>query len=299
MKKSIQLLFIAGTLAFAGFAFSGCDGEDEPVPAYLHIGAFELESVNAAIHGSISHKITNVNAFLLDAGGNVIELGVLSPPVTIPVLNTGDFEINLDPVIKTNGNSLYLEAYPFYERFKANITLAANEETTVQPVTKYKSNAKFEFIEEFENAEQLFSQDRDDNPLTSLVISEADVFEGAHSGEIFLDSLNSKVGIATEPVFTLTKEMGRIFMEVNYKTEVPLEFGILALNALSEDGIFEFIVLPKEEWNKIYFDVSELISTANTTQFRFAMRAGLPIENGKFTMNQARIFLDNIKVVHF
>ena len=304
-KTFFTRLFLGASpivLLFAGLLFSGCDTEEEPVPAYLTIEPFELKATDPGIHGSISQKITHASVFLLsNNAGEVKSLGNLTLPVTIPVLAEGEWELNIDPVIKANGNSYYLQIYPFYERFTTMVNFQPNQDVVVEPVTIYKDNAVFEFIEDFEKPGNLFDTDRDDNPLTFIENSQDDVFEGSYSGKIMLDTANYVIVAATTNLYQLTFDQGgKFFMEVNYKTQVPLEFGIIAVdNQGIESPNFEYVVLPKEEWNKIYFDMTDLVATSGVNRFVFVLRAGIPYENDNFTMNQAEIYLDNIKLIHF
>jgi hypothetical protein len=290
-------IFFAGLLLFAG-----CDREEEPVPAYLTVQPFELKATNPAAHGSISEKIANASMFLLnDDLKESRSLGNVALPANIPVLTEGEWKLNIDPVIKANGNSYFLQAYPFYERFITTVNFQPNEDVTVKPVTTYKDDCVFEFIEDFEGAGHLFTIDRDDNPKTFLESSKDDVFEGEFSGKILLDTANYVFVATTNTLYQLTFDQGgKFFMEVNYKTPVPLEFGLIAIdNQGVESPNFEFVVLPKDEWNKIYFDMTDLVATSSANRFVFAIRAGIPFENKQFTLDKAEIFLDNIKLVHF
>jgi hypothetical protein len=305
MKKTDAVLhsrwFFPVLLALS-LAMPGCDKEVEPVPAYLHIEPFKITATNPEVHGSISEKITHAKVFLLDkTTGESHSLGVVTLPATIPSLATGEQEIIIDPIIKANGNTLFLEIYPFYNRFKQNINLVSNEELTVSPVTSYVDNAKFEFVEDFEGPGHLFEVDRDNNPGTKIELSKDDIFEGEYSGKITLDSANNVIVAASNFVYTLLySDVGKVFMEVNYKTDVVLEFGVLNIDATgNEFPNFEFVVLAKPEWNKIYFDMTDIIATASHNRFVFVMRAGLPFENGKPTLEKAEIYLDNIKLIHF
>ncbi len=284
------------------FFLSGCDKEDEPIPAYLTIEPFEVKATNSDVHGSVSEKITNATVFLLNSERKESRsLGNFTLPVTIPVLEEGDWELNIDPVIKANGSSYYLQIYPFYERFTTYVNFQPNQDVVVQPVTAYTKDAVFEFIEDFEKPDILFDTDRDDNPNTTLERSKEDVFEGEYSGKIELDTANYVFVASTSRVFEFDPfKQAKYFMELNYKTQTPLEFGVIAIdNQNLEEPNFEYVVLAKDEWNKIYFDMTNLLSTASTYRFTFVIRSGIPYEVDHFTLNEAKIFLDNIKLVHF
>lgn len=299
--RPVRILF-ALALALPLLFLTACDLEEEPIPAYLHVEPFEMVSTDPGAHGSVSAKITHARLFVIDkTTGESHQLGMVALPATIPVLATGEQELNIDPVIKANGNSFFLQIYPFYKRFTKDVTLVPGEELSVTPVTSYKPEAVFEFIEDFEQPGHIFELDRDDNPETVLENSTKNVFEGNYSGRIYLDTANSVIVAQTNGLYDLVfSEVGKVFMEVNYKSPVQMQFGVVAVdNAGTEDPNYEFVVLEKDEWNKIYFDMTDLISTSGTTRFAFIFGAGLPVENGEFSLQEAEIFLDNIKLVHF
>ena len=203
--------------------------------------------------------------------------------------------------IKANGSSLYLQPYPFYKRFSTPVNFAPDADVTVSPTTTYSEEAVFEFVEDFEGNGMLFTVDRDGNDSTTVERSSEGAFEGQFSGKVTLDTANPVIVVQTEGLIDLEiSTAGKVYMEVNYKTDVPLEFGLVSVDAQNvEDINFEFVVLAKDEWNKIYFDLSNLISTAGTTRFALIFRGGIPIENGKYTLDKAEILLDNVKLVHF
>jgi hypothetical protein len=261
-------------------------------------------ATDPSTHGSISQKITNARILFTDQNdGSTHSIGTVTIPLTIPVLVTGEQEITIDPVIKDGGNSFFLTIYPFYNRFQQVIDLKPNEDLVVTPTTTYVENAVFQSIEDFEGVNHRWQGDGDNNPATFIEISDEDVFEGNASGKIHLsvEDGNAFVVASTTDVFNFDfAEIGRIYMELNYKSDVPMEFGVLAINSLGQETpIFEFAVLERQEWNKIYFNLTNIMVTSNQENFVFIMRAGIPIEEGEFTMQEADIYLDNIKVVHF
>lgn len=296
LKNALALLVIAA-------ATTGCDREIEPTPAYLTIEPFEMLSNNPGVHGSVSQKITHVDMFMFDSTENrSIQLGTFELPATIPVLNVGNFSLNVDAVIKANGNSYYLQPYPFYKRFSTPITLAPSTDVTVSPKTAYRDETVFEVIEDFENNGVLFSQDRDNDDMTAVTHTTLDVFEGEFSGLVKLDTAHPVVVAQTSELYTIDyATAGKVFMELNYKTDVPLEFGLVSVQDNGTEGNinFEFVVLAKPEWNKIYFDLTEIISTSPDKRFALIFRGGIPLENGKYTLQKAEIRFDNIKLLHF
>ncbi|MEO1261238.1 MAG: hypothetical protein AAFZ15_20715 [Bacteroidota bacterium] len=306
MKKSVldyTKRFFYLILACCCSFLLGCEGEDETVAAYITINDFVVESTNPNQHGSISHKITNAFVFLVpkDSVQSPHQLGVVTLPATVPAIVSGEFEINIDPVVKANGSSFSLEVYPFYQRYKQNVTLVPDQEIEVSPRTSYRPEAKFRLIENFESSGHLFGADRDGNFATTLENSTEDVFEGNKSGRVFLDTANNVFVVANADLYEINfPEATRVYMEANYKTDIPLEFGILSVNTLGDETpAFEFVVLAKPEWNKIYFDMTNLLNSAPSNLFAFIIRGGLPFENGEFTLKEAEVYFDNIKVITF
>ncbi len=297
-----NIINILSVLALATL-LTACDREKEPIPAYLTIEPFELLSTEPAVHGSISQKITHANMFMFDSTENKsISLGTFELPATFPVLNAGNFSLNVDPIIKANGNSFYLQAYPFYKRFSMPITLAPNTDLSISPKTTYRDEAVFEFIEDFENGSVLFNVDRDNDDSTSMKPTSIDVFEGQFSGLVKLDTAHPVIVAQTSDLYRIDfATAGKVYLEMNYKTDVPLEFGLVSVEDNGSEGEvnFEFVVLGKPEWNKIYFDLTELVSTAPAGRFAIIFRGGIPITDGKFTLEKAQIRFDNLKLVHF
>lgn len=283
--------------------FTACDREVEPTPAYLTIEPFELLSTNPSVHGSVSEKITHADMFMFDSTENKsYQLGTFELPATFPVLNSGKFSLNVDPIIKANGNSFYLQAYPFYKRFSTPISLSPNADVTINPKTTYRDECVFEFIEDFEHNGVLFGQDRDNDDFTKVSLTNQDVFEGEFSGLVKLDTAHPIIVAQTVDLYTIDyATAGKVFLELNYKTDVPLEFGLVSVedNGTEGDINFEYVVVAKPEWNKIYFDLTEIISSSPSSRFALIFRGGIPIEDGQYTLNNAEIRFDNVKMVHF
>ncbi|MEZ4962783.1 MAG: hypothetical protein R2830_23360 [Saprospiraceae bacterium] len=283
--------------------FSACDKEKEPIPGYLKIPSFQVEATDPSLTGSIGHKITHARISLIDPVDSTTQLiGMFELPATIPVLAEGTQILSIDPVIKANGNSFYLQPYPFYERYYGTVQFTPTEDAVVVPVTQYVADAKFDFIEDFEGSQHLFGYNLDGNDSTFVSISKDDVREGAFSGKISLDTTNYYMSAATDSYYILDyATAGRVFLEVDYKNEVPIEFGLVAVdNTGTLVPNFEFVVLPKSEWNKIYFDLTDLVRTAaSVDKFFIAFQTYIPIQNGQLTLDKANVYLDNIKLITF
>ena len=296
MKNSPQLfllLFLPNLLLFFG-----CEliNPEEQIPSYIYVEPYTLQFNPDVDAGSLDHRITHVFAYV---GAEF--LGIFALPALIPVLQEGEQPLILDAGIRDNGVSTTIQIYPFYERYEKTIDLQAGQIDTIQPVTRYRSDIRIHFIEDFEAGLPVFSEDRDENPLTFMESTTEEVFEGGKSGVVRIDSLNPFFDIGTDraQLFAL-KGGGRIYLEVNYKTEVNILFGLIELDvtggAISN---YEYGVLARDTWHKVYFNMTDLVVVMNADEYQVAVTGGLLIENGKFSPPEAKVYLDNIKLISF
>ncbi len=295
LKEMIWLFVI-------GFAFESCTFWDnpEPIPAYIYVQPFEL-SADAATEGSNSHKISDVWVF---AGGQ--NIGVYSLPAIVPVLLEDNLDLQLFPGIKNNGIAASPVIYPFYDRYRFSGQLESARIDTINPSTSYIDNARFSLIERFDDS-HTFKFDLDGNLNTRIEITNnaEDVFEGGGSGRIQLDTINSIVEVASQASFADLPDNGQsIYLEMDYKSEIELAVSLVGfdISGSSFPGTVLFLN-PKSEWNKVYFDVTDTVlffKDAATAGFRILIAARMPKNtNGQFTMDRAKILVDNVKLVHF
>ena len=191
------------------------------------------------------------------------------------------------------------EINPFFEPYRLQRPLAPNEVDTIRPVTSYIPETKIAFIEDFEdNRPRIFT----DQLVGSAELERTamEVFEGAYSGVLTLDPDNALVEIASGTAYTDLLTGGvYVYLEVNYKSEAPVAWGIAA-NVDPAIGFESFVdpgFFPSEEWNKIYFSLSPIIYGANLTgePHKVTLQAFL----GEGSPDTARVYLDNIKLLHF
>lgn len=272
-----------------------CDliNPEETIPAYIYVTPFQLNT--SGNQGTNSSKITE--AWLMVNGDF---LGAYTLPALIPILATGEQTITLEAGIKDNGIAATPEIYPFYQAFTAKVDLRANEVDTLRPVISYRSEAKFAFIEPFENAGQVFRDLRAGTDFNRIQIVSEGAFEG-QSALIRLNKDNPAVELATVNNFRdLTSKGIRVYLEVDYKSEAPVIFGVQGFkNGLPGTAIFDPGFLPSDNWNKIYFNISPLVAGGDFDEYKILFQSILPNNNGVFTQNNANVWLDNIKLVHF
>ncbi len=281
-------------LAFVIVLFFGsCDSSKEPIPAYIHIKPFTV--IENSNHGTAAHKITDV-WFTPEREGF---LGMYQLPATFPVLMEGSHKLFLDPGIKLNGINATPNIYPFLQRFEIEVDLAANEVDTIQPVTKYDSRVKFDYIEDFENNNTLTIKiDTSQNINVTTTADGAFIDPGNTSGRSakFTVTENDPLfQIASLERMELPTEGDPVYLEMHYKNESLLQVGLVGYR--NNTPILTYIVAlnPSTEWNKIYIELTqELINVANDiTEFQVLL--GAQLQSGQ---TSSTFYVDNIKVMH-
>lgn len=291
MRNNILFLLFTALIA-------GCNliNPEETIPSYIYIEPFTMVENPDIQAGSLDHRISHVYAFMDNEF-----LGIFSLPALIPVLKEGEQELLIDPGIRNNGISSDVQIYPFYERYTTQLNIEPGKIDTIKPRTRYKSGIKVHFIEDFESGQPIFSEDRDGNSATYMDLTNEEVFEGFASGVIRLDTANILFDAATgrDQLFDL-RQGGRIYMEVNYRNETDILFGLIGIDNLGNtESFYEFGLLPRDTWNKVYFNLTDLIILAGADNYQVVVTCGLPFQNGAFTRTEAEVYLDNIKLISF
>jgi len=287
----IQVLFLL--LAFAFLSACEIINPEEEIPSYIYVEPFQLNTHQAS-EGSNSSKITEV---WLSSNG--VFLGAYRLPSLIPILLEGTQTLRLEAGIKVNGVSTDPDIYPFYNFYETPIDLQSNEVDTIRPMITYKDGIRFGFIEEFEGINNVFADIRAGRPQDRFYQTGTDVFEGNFSGILTVDSVQAFIELATLDWYSDLLDNGfSVFLEMDYKSETAAYFGVIGRDFGSVNqpiGAFNVGFRSKESWNKIYFDLSKLVSEGNFDEYKIGLQTGLTEDSG----DTARIWLDNVKLVYF
>lgn len=301
-NNNILLFWCCFTCLVGLLTMSSCEviNPEEEIPAFVHVQPFTL-STNGNLEGTASSKITEVWVFL---GADF--LGAYSLPATVPILATGEQELSFQAGIKDNGISSLPEIYPFYEKYTITLNLESGKTDTIQPSTSYVNNTIFEFIEDFESPNHIFSDDIDNIEESEIVTTQDDVFEGNRSGKIILTKDFPSITVATainRPFKDLQKNSVFVYLEVNYKSDVDVVWGIAthpnANNSLDRRLSVDPGFIARDSWNKIYFNLSQLLFDNDGEAYQIILSSLIPTIDGELTQDEATIYLDNIKLLHF
>ncbi len=267
------------------------DSED-PIPAYL-ILSDEVTVVTTVGQGEPTHNIKD--AWVFDG---TRFLGIFPLPAKVPVILNGEEKhFSIFAGVRNNGIQGSALKYPFYKPIEFSTTLQAQEEKPVEMIFDYASNAKFDFIEDFE-FNHIFSEDP--NPIdgvgTPIVNTTDEVLSGISSGHIFMDTDTSAFERSTVNSYDRANNSGSFtFLEIDYKCDVPFLVGYIVQknNLITRD--YPLLVAPSEEWNKIYIEFTHSFSPLDIQRYTVSLATAITEENEL----PANIYLDNIKLVHF
>lgn len=295
-------LYPSSLRAFLLFVFlialSSCSkfDKEEPIPSYISIASIELvipDSLKSK-QGSASAKISDAWIFIDDKLQGIYEL-----PATFPVLAQGNVRVKIKPGVIQNGIGSTRPIYPFYDEYTENATLIPEQVTSFKPTVRYLPYTKFVWMENFESAAiSLVKTSNSDTTFKSITDTNL-VFEGQKSMGIFVDDAHPVFECKSNAAFVLNTNGLPVFLELNYKTNTPIEIGLIANNPAAIITIPALTLNATKDnnnslyWNKIYINLTDFLGdNFQATNFNVYFRVEKPSGNGI-----SEVYLDNIKLI--
>lgn len=284
MKKLLFGLLIFGTF----LSFYGCNiiNPDEPIPTYIQIDSFDLVSTDPSTHGSVSENITDAWVYVDNHNVGNFEL-----PATVPVLLENDSaELVVFAGIKSNGQSFFRRRYIFYEPYTQRIGITAATQN-ITPQIQYRSGLNFRMIEDFESGNSFLPYLAPDTSI-ERTSDPAYVFEGNTGGLIWLTNTERDARSITAQDFTLPTDR-ETFLEMDYKSDVIFTVEVQIVTPASTVIVADLLSInAKENWNKIYINLTELATTYSGSKINFIIKTSLfPGQTSGF------VALDNFKIL--
>ncbi len=296
MYKRYLIFFISGLLFI-----SACEKQAE-IPVYLRIDDFKIET-DFQTEGTASSKITTV---WLEVDGNVV--GAYELPIVAPVLAQNSSRITVIPGINLNGQLGLRNEYEFYQPHEFTLTAEPGTEVLVQsgnkgfPVTGYRPVTTIIRLEDFEGAGVNFEQSSNSDTVLLVTPDSAEVFSepglaevNKKSGKVIVPKGNSIAEFVSINSYPLPTFGDNVYLELNYKCEIPVTFGIFANEPFQKIQAPVVTILPSETWNKIYINlVSEVSAYPNAIDYNIFFGT----LNGD-SENRKLIYIDNLKLVYY
>jgi hypothetical protein len=294
MFGKLRFIFLMVLATFLG----SCIKDTNPdIPAYIYVPNIRFQPVDSTIEGSSNHKFTNA---WVSIDGQLI--GINEFPYLMPgiIADTSTSQrVRVFAGIDANGIASSKALYPFLDPYEAVLDLQQGKIDTIFAVQSYKPDVKFIIVENFENPGIVFGNDIDQFPNSRLIKQSNEVFEGIYSGQIELDSLNPECYISTTFRYSNLQRPNTaspVYLELHYKTNIPVSVGLIAHRNIGSDEVFmKGGVNAIEGWNKIYFELTNDIYALNADEYSVYLRVTLTGSG----VNDAKIYFDNIKLVHF
>lgn len=272
------ILFIIGSCTFFD--------DFEEVPMFLDVETVDFQSVSG--QGSNTHGIEDISVY---ADG--FNIGVFPLPAEVPVLDDNNStKITIRPVVRINGQQDNPVEFPFYDGLEYEFDFLPDSRRIIEPVFKYRDDVRFIFIEDFEGQHRI-SLDIDQNSSFTIRKSQ-DARSGTFSGSITTSNTSpfwEKAALDIYPVSDVSSSL--IYLEMDYKCEVEFRVGIIGYNGTIAKREYKIVLLPSEEWNKLYLDISPEILSNNFEQYQLVF-SSLPN-----AINFGEVQFDNIKIVAF
>lgn len=256
---------------------TNCNKSNESIPSYITINSIVLDENNT------SENITDAWVYIND---NIV--GTYELPANLPVLKRGKQKITIRAGIKSNGISATRIAYPFYTLFIDTINLLEDSSITINPIVKYKEEIDWNtvFIEDFTFGT---SGIKFVPELPNTSTFHDTITDNRTCGYITLkDSLFRTKTLVLEGK---PQESESIFLEMDYKCDSSS----FIIGVYANGAPFQIMsIFPKQNWNKIYIDLTSIISAGNNTAyFEIFLSITKPEE-----INSTTLYIDNFKIIY-
>ncbi|MBK8845486.1 MAG: hypothetical protein IPO27_02565 [Bacteroidetes bacterium] len=269
--------------------FNSCEliNPEEPQPVYLHLDKFVL-STDYASQGTSSNALTDAWVYIDQQLAGAYEV-----PATVPLLlEDGPHEISIRGGIHVDGQVNLHDQYDYIDFFDTIQFFKKGEVTHIQPRVKYIDGAKFEYIEDFDDGGIDFTRDPNCDTIFSTTATNA--FEGPYSAIAYLDTARPTLIATTKLSYPLSKSTVNM-LELNYKSTNSFNVGLSRVKFTgAEEKVIYISLKPSETWNKIYINLSSIVSSStDAVGFKLLFTAKLDEGNTSST-----IMIDNIKLLH-
>lgn len=283
-----MILRILTLFLLTGLAACNSLDRPDPVASYIYIPSMKMQAKPG--YGSVQQDFPLAFVYL-----DGVLMGTFPVPATVPLIKAGDGEITVFAGIIKNGIKETAEAYPLVDRYVQTVKLKPGQTDTIYPTFKYRDDVTPLLVEDFESTSHLFTTLFNGY---GIQFSGTDVFEGFKSGVMEMDTLKPLNEVGSFELTTLPHDGTKIYVEITYKNEVDLLVGLKGYSAF--DSATQYIVGLKasDVWKKVYIDLTDEVLASDFPNYKLLIEAGLPHDGTKFLKLNARVLLDNVKLMY-
>ena len=274
MKKISYLLIL--------LILSSCQKEDTGgIPTYLKIDNITLDE------GNTTSNITDAWVYINGQLQGVYEL-----PAKFPVLEQGNTDIKVYAGIKNNGIATERDAYPFYNPYTINTELTINSTIVINPEISIKENISGQF-DDFD-PDYSFNADSCFQVLSGVLYGKYGSLSLSDSDSILITEINYQDFPLS---FDNVPQQGSpTYMELDYKNNTSFLVGMyinFPNSPTLEKGLLW--INPKEDWNKIYIDLTQTVSEAIGAE-TFSIFIKMQRDSN---LDENKLDFDNIRIIHY
>lgn len=260
----------------SGFFFWGCKPmPNDGIPFYL-----KVDSVNVTAQPALGLNTHGIRDVWVEA--NAENLGAFERPANFPVLLEGDVRFVLSAGIEQSGQSGYRVIYPFYTSDTFTLNAERGEKYTRIPEFKYQEGCTARFVDDF-NVGSIF---------TGFQLKLDSNSKYNQCGVLSVTSVDSNE-MATSMEALDLPEGQEIWLEFDYKTDVPFYVGYYGEGSGTVIQIPVVFVNVQATWNHMYVKLSEPIAATDAPTYRIYFEA-LRI----FGTAGGNVYVDNVRLVH-
>lgn len=274
-------------------------------PVYISIPEL-LVSTTYNIEGTSHQKITTVWMEI-----NNESVGAFEMPANIPViLKEGLNKITIYEGISMNGigasRAIYDRLKPIEFELEYSPSNSGKADTIVlseeNRTTSYADFANIELLETFDNAGINFEPtDKSDtsiiqskDPSTYFINPTNPSEPNGRCGIMYTTADRPYCEVATISQYNLPGGGSNVYLEMNYKSNIPITVGIFAETTSTIEQKTTLGINPRQDWNKIYVNlVTEVSSFPGDPKFKIFIAA-----SHQSAVDTGYVYLDNIKLVY-
>ena len=288
MRNSLVLAIAVLTLHL-----HSCDVQPAPEVAYLTVDT--LVVAPKANQGTASSKLTTL---WIEQDGE--QMGAFTPPCTIPVFARENTTIRFIPGINLNGSYAQRNQYEMLSPNSVTWDLAPQSTknvATTRTTFEYNTAYTLEVLEDFDDVglNYVHTIKSDTTLQLTAAIDEALNIDGEwpnKSGKYVLPPM-TRGEFKTLQAFDLPKYGANVWMEIDYKTDVALTFGIFANEPLQSIQAPVVTLFPNDEWNKVYINLVTEVSAYPAAQDYHLFFGSINTSQDTTTT-----YIDNIKLLY-
>lgn len=243
--------------------------------------------ITTSAQGYPSHNITDIWLYTNGFFRGAYPVGSKMPVM----IDNGKSVMDVFAGIKNNGISKTRINWLMYEPIKLDTVVEAGNNIVRNFTFRYRPSVVFPWVETFEgnNGLSLIRSAISDTSYKTHV-NDGDIFEGIKSIEFGLAGSALTAQLETANSYSLPLSSANVYLEMDYKCNCEFEVGT------STSGVYynAIVVGPKDDWHKIYIQLSESISKDKSTSMKKVIFK--IIRNT--TIAEQKVYLDNLKLVY-